>query len=135
MFKTSDQSDQLDIDQIDIGRRQLDVSATQRFFGEAFRPLEYLEQPGAAAEFEYLDQFAPWSFEDLQSIERAAEKRKREDEISFRAEFGTPGVSVDKMATANDVDMKADLPGEPSSKSQRVGDEVAPVDAAEAAKR
>ena len=39
------------------------------------------------------------------------------------------------MATANDVEMKANLPGEPSSKSQRVGEEVAPVDAAEAAKR
>ena len=133
-LKTSDQSD-IYIDQIDRGRRQLDVSATQRFFGEAFQPLEYLEQPGSATEFEYLDQFAPFSFEDLQSIERAAEKRKREDEIAFQAEFyPLHRPSVDKMATASDVDMKTNLAGEPSSKRACV-EEEASVDVAEAAKR
>ena len=85
---------------------------------------------------EYCDQFCPFDFESLQSIERAAEieRERARTGYNFQALYkhSERKRAVLEMATGNDVVMEAASGGEPAAKSQKMSAEEV---AAEADKR
>jgi len=62
-------------------------------------------------DFDCSDQFQPYCYEDLQALDRAAAKRKREDDIAFENKCGLPP-TVENMAHASDDGMGTGAAGE-----------------------